>query len=503
MAYVKPINIPRAPEMLIRPKTFKGLMQGVSEYLLDWAYSPDCENIDVSEGILSTVSGSVKFNTNEVADLDAGYSIEKIFVFEATWKLLIIGASNVSNDHKWYYTKYTGEICEILDVATSAVSLTTHDPTATYAAMYNDSGTNYMALMYINNTPIKLSLDVSTIEYAEMAAEVPEARFSATHRERLWVAYDGAGAEKSTAYYSNSFDPEDFTTELKTGAVIVNTNDGEFITAFKEIFDDIVIFKHGSMWRVTGNTPSSYGLEKIYSMTGTHEQMSVCADGNRCYFMGSDGIVYLYDGNTCHVILKDEYKEIFGDIINSMFDTHWYMAMGLLGDKLYMFSMNDYVALLYNTKTRRTEKLAMQDFVCMTTDELVGQAFVWYSDGTDIFYLDKDALTWGGLDIDAYWFTPETDFARPDASKALTNIYLTGFGTDSAGEAGGEVKVTTYYNEAGTQKTNEKTITLQTSHKVHDIPMSVSGRLFKFKIENVDGTAFHIKPAFKWEIDKD
>jgi hypothetical protein len=92
----------------------------------------------------------------------------------------------------------------------------------------------------------------------------------------------------------------------------------------------------------------------------------------------------------------------------------------------------------------------------------------------------------------------------PNALKTLTDIYFTGWGTKSDTTAGAQVKITVYYNKKGTVKTKEKIVTLQTTRKLHNIRMYVTGRIFKFKFENVDGSAINLSGIeFVFELDED
>jgi hypothetical protein len=95
--------------------------------------------------------------------------------------------------------------------------------------------------------------------------------------------------------------------------------------------------------------------------------------------------------------------------------------------------------------------------------------------------------------IDMYWETPESDMGYPKI-KFLTDMYFIGWGTKSDGTAGGQVKVFIYYNKNGTVKTKVKIITLPTTRKEYHIRPMVMGRIFKFRFENVEGSAIHIIP---------
>ena len=484
------------PTMPIRPNEIKGLNQAYADQLMSLDYSPDCQNIDVSEGILSTRTGSNKLAVTALE----GETIISVMVFrtEAGNGTVIIGTDDGESGYKWYFND--GGTWTEITTDPGGVSLTTLNPEYARSQMVKIADTEVMILVAVTGAPVKIwyDSDDSAFYYAALGGSPPsEARFITYHRERTWLAPDDT--DLNTVYYSNAFDPEDWTTAGETGTITIESFDGDNIAGIYNIFDDVIVFKQNTIWRIVGDTPDDYAVEQVYGVQGLTEIKGVCQDGGYCFFTGEDGI-YQYDGTNAYPILTDEIKDIYKGMTQAI--------CLLVNNKLYVLdrrTVPSYTgkSIIYDVRTKKIEVISMQEIYDAVSTEAGYNIRIYYTDGEYVYYLFYTKLTFADTDIDAYWYTPETDFGLPNATKTLTNIYINGYGTTSAGAAGGQLKVTIYYNENGTIKTKEKTITLQTTTKVHNISLSVTGRSFKFKFENVDGSAFHIMPTWIYEVDKD
>jgi len=498
------------PTVPIRPTEIKGLNQSIAEQLMSIDYSPDCQNIDTSEGIISVRRGSTKLDFTPVADM----TLRKMYRWEgenASTRTIIAGfddGGETPSTFAWYYLKGTSGTWVEIVTDPGGASLTALNPFYTDATMARISDQYYMLITgYVFDATVKIYWDgVDEKFYWDDLGGTPPAGYAiTTHRERVWQGNIGTTPNKIA--YSKAFYPEDWTTAGETGEIDIETFDGDDIMTIENVFDDVLIFKRNTIWRVLGDVPADYETARIYSVKGTLAGDTVCHDGNLCFFMSDDG-VYQYDGNTAFPVLTDAIKDYMAAAILT---APGEMACELINHKMFIFEQDTigtatYVgqSLVYDVITKKVEVIKMQDVTAICSSEVRrGEIEMYYSDGSYVYYFDKTKLLWGTLDIDAYWYTPEMDFGMPNASKTLTEIYINGYGTTSAGVAGGQLKVTIYYNESGTEKTKTKTITLQTTSKTHTIPIGVTGRIFKFKFENVDGSAFHMLPTFIYEVDKD
>lgn len=86
-------------------------------------------------------------------------------------------------------------------------------------------------------------------------------------------------------------DPENFTTGIAT-TISVNPNDGDYITAFADLNDELIVFKTQRAWSITdfGTTTLTVSdLNLRLTGVGTTAPRSVVSTGNDLYYMGFSG----------------------------------------------------------------------------------------------------------------------------------------------------------------------------------------------------------------------
>jgi hypothetical protein len=480
----------------------KGLMQAVDDNLLPLSYSPDCANIKVDEGALTVMRGSLPFSITPPANVTI-QSVH-VFYFKATGQAgYIIGTkANSGGAVKWYHNR--GTALGWYEIKTEAGASLTLDPWYAKSIETDISGVEYLILTGAGTTaPVKIYYNSTAKQfyYAALGGTPPNASLITAHRDRVWLA--GNSEYPNRLYYSDAFNPEDWSTAGKAGYIDIETFDGDVIAEIGNVYDDVVVAKRNTAWKVNGDTPSDYAITQIYAAQGV-ELGGLCSNADKCFFISASGI-YQYDGTDTVKVITSEIQDVL--------DGMAYFKACIDGDKLYIFHRKDatsaalYKNIIINLRTQAIEVLEMQtifDAVVQKAWKGVSDGDIIISDGTNLHILNVQAAGvtgFGDTSVAAYWYTPEKDFGYPNAEKTLTDLYFIGWGTDNAGNAGGQVKITVYYKGMnGTQKTKEKTVTLQTTKKQHDIRFSITGRLFKFKFENVNGSAINlsgITPVFE------
>jgi hypothetical protein len=105
-----------------------------------------------------------------------------------------------------------------------------------------------------SNIDVPKSWDQTTFQ--NLAGTPPNFAFSATHKNRVWAA--GVASDPSTVYYSEIFDPEDWT-GAGSGSIQIDPGDGDKITGLISHNNELFIFKgphKGSIHRITGSAPT-------------------------------------------------------------------------------------------------------------------------------------------------------------------------------------------------------------------------------------------------------
>jgi hypothetical protein len=487
-------------------KEAKGLYQGLDDNLINLSVSPDCQNVDVSDGIISTRKGFVR-HINSVTGLPQYYKIYKVMRFEdvnagATGGYTLIGIYNTSLDrYEWY--AYIGSAWKPITTDGTTLAMTTNDPREARHVMYLISGDPVIIITAnaATNSIYKIywSDADSAFRAAVLGGSIPiNVNNICLHRERIWVSQEHG----NSVFYSNAYDPEDWSTAGETGELPLVTNDNDFIIGLSTIQDSPVIFKKYTIHDIAGDIPSEYYVEQLMSTKGTHSPKSICKDGNNCFYSCVDGI-YQFNGVEGNELLTDAIKDIMAE--TSM--TYDQQAV-LIDNTLYFSTTHDQRIIKYNIKKHVVEVINLNNFAWnqyifdMIAPGIYYNNVLLLAGDSYVYTPSATAIKDDTANIVAYWNTPDTDFGKPKEMKRLTDISFEAWGTDSAGAAGGQVKITIYANKKGTVKTKEKTVTLQTTRKPHNVRCMIPGRAFKFKIENVSGSAFSMTPpVFKFDID--
>ena len=345
--------------------------------------------------------------------------------------------------------------------------------------------------------PVKVWDGTTLRDLKKMGAEstdsdenkAPKGKFCELHYERLWLADD------NNLYVSKDFDIDDFTTPTEPeevnqhGAQISSySNDGSKIIGLKVIFDDVVIFKEKTIFKIFGATPENYQKAQVFNSNGAIADKSIVNTNKGAYFINRDGI-WIYDGTNCGLVsseISDIFNELNFDCLNNscayLYKNKYILAVPLKGS-----TVNDLVIEydLINKTFMFKEGIKVNRFVDYG-DKLL------FSNDDGIFIYDNGE-SFNGTNINSFWETGYNDLDVPNAVKEIGEIYFTGVGN-------GDVKVSCITEK----KEKFKVVKLSQGEKVYRVNINNKGRLVKFKIENVEGSNITIKgfTAFM-EMDED
>lgn len=237
-------------------------------------YLLDAENLKFEiNGSPRKVGGLTKFNTTA-----AGSGAEVVGIYDF-WRYAG-GAAGTQ--------KIVGHVGTVLYNFTGAANIATG---LTDAAI-PDYTTFDDFLIYASDADAPRSYDGSTDQAISGA---PNFAFSVVHKNRIFAA--GVAAAGSTLYWSVAEDPEDWT-GFGSGAINVNPDDGDVITAIASFRGELWIFKgphNRSIHRLLGSAPGSsdpFRLVPFAEGIGAAAQRLVFEYGNDLGFMDVDGTVH-------------------------------------------------------------------------------------------------------------------------------------------------------------------------------------------------------------------
>jgi hypothetical protein len=455
-----------------------GLNLAIDESLLKPSETPSSMNVEIDTGIFKTSLGITKYVATSLSGLDTIMTYYKDKV-----GYILVGASN-----KLY--KLSGStFTEIASGFSSSSfdSVNNNVNSEDVIVITNTSGSDNVKV-YNGTTVRDLKRNGASSSDAS-DNKAPHGKFIELHYERLWLADD------NSLYISKDFDIDDFTTptdenevNMHGAEIVAYSNDGSKIIGLKVIFDDVVIFKEKSIFKIYGTNPTVYQKVQIFSSNGAIADKSIVATSKGAFFINKDGI-YVYDGTNVNLIsqkITPIFRRINVNAITKAVAYYWndkyILAIPVDG------STENNLIIEYDLSTK--EFITRTGFSVRSFADL-GDKLLFTSN--NYIYQYNTGTTIDGDVINANWETGLSDFEMPNAVKEVSLIYFTGKGT-------GQVKISCISEK----KTKFKIVDLTSSNKVYRLNINNKGRLIKFKIENVSGSPIEIK-GFNavYELDED
>lgn len=500
----------------VRPKQLYGIDESLDESLQGWNVAREAINVDLSNGVIETCKGydnlpiGVQLGVPILLPV-APAAIKKVFILNATYtsggavfpiQKYIIGTGDSSPYYHWYAYYFDGTTTawkEIKDSAGASTPLTGFVPEKAKVVAYKDGSDDCLVISAKAGVIAKIKYSrtdaVPAVEkvYAETVtvASPLYTNGMVLHKERLWtIGAESTSINAKTVYYSNAYDPDDWTTAGEAGSITIETFDGDSVGAIANLLDDVVIFKNNTIHRVVGDIPSEYSTEQIYAVEGALFPNSVCLSGGRAFFAGNNGI-YEYLGIETRELVTDRIKDIMERIIDIVDAT-------VLDGVIYMSCIdtnNNKFLLMYNLnkKTLSIENIAISSMLIINTNTWVTAISAYKNDKylaisiSGIAYVYKFGIseTFDGTAIAMSYQFPKT--VHEKGLKTLDFIKFTGQCTAAAGGTG-DVKLTVYYDG----KTKEKMVTLAATEREYKIRIGKRGRIFGLKVENVAGSVIRV-----------
>ena len=444
----------------LRIPVFKGINQTFPE--IAFGYAANAENMDVSDGILRVTKGTQKLNSSAGATAFSSLAVLHQRAGSAYSDHLIAAATD-----RLYI--WDGSGFSLLKSGLSG-SIVTH-------LNYQLDGEDISVLSNGIDTPFFTNGSTCTT-----MTGVPAFKDIALHYERMWGC--GVSGYPDRVYYSAAFDPRDFTTLNESGFIELPSFDEGYIIAIETLFDDVVVFKPQSLYRIIGTYPGTYEVNRVHGVVGTIAGNSIVNTGELVLFLSSDGIC-VYNGVKAVPfkpgVLDSLYSRINTAAVHHAVGVKW-------GDKV-LFAMPIDDAEENNAVLEYD--LTADSFMLKTGIEVhqfaAADDKLYFSDGTP--YIKQYAVgdTYDGQPIQAVWETPFTDAGDRSVKKYLEYLYAFGKGNALS------ITVTTE------RESKQKTIRLNSLASDH-IKAVLQGKGVRFKLvfQNINGGYFELVSPEIW-----
>ena len=314
----------------------------------------------------------------------------------------------------------------------------------------------------------------------------PKAKFIELHFERVWL-----GDDKSV-YFSKDFDPEDYTVPVSEldanqhgGEIVMESFDATNIIGMKVVFNDVVIFKEKSLFKIVGAYVEQYEKIQLFSFNGAIADKSIVVTSKGAYFLNVDGI-YQYDGVNCTIIsnkidrtINSLDKETLSNAVATDFENKYILTARK--DFTYNGEEFRYLTIEYDYDNGLFTKhtYGMKSFL-----NVIHKLYGVSEQGTTIHEYGK------GDFLPFHWNSGISTLGIPNAIKECEDIYLMG---------SGDSMEVTFRTE---KKPKSKLMILKTNPNIYHKPLINFGRMFSIEFKHTNNKEVEIH-SFKAVMDVD
>lgn len=462
----------------------KGFMANTSPDAMKKGATPKSYNVEALRGSLKTVNGYSKAVTAQITYNGDTYIPELIMTYYSSSSTSLKNNDIMpivadANGNKGIFV-YKNNAWQLLKGNISDASMG-------YVNYYRNDE-NYLLISNAIDGLYKLSNN--TITY--LGVNTPVMSTMTLHYERVWGI--GDPDKPNTVYYSASGNPELWDTdESDAGETSITTYDGDKFIAIDTVFDDVVLYRQKSLFRISGTSTENYRLTKIPSECGACGPNAVANDGKNSFFVGTDGI-YEYNGASAKKILGDGLNLFFKEWVNT--SAMWYCSAQIFAGKLLVAlpideSEKNNCIIEYDISA----KIVNIRVDVNAKDLTVFADKLYFLDSNGNICVFDDSTKYATKNIEAYYETPYTDFDGKNTLKTLDSIYFTAKGD-------GKLAVSSVTEYGKVKKYVE--LTDSDEYNLYKIDMYNEGRRYKFLFENYEGSSFEITdPEFILEVDEE
>lgn len=299
------------------------------------------------------------------------------------------------------------------------------------------------------------------------------------HFERVWGTGDTMYPNK--VFYSAVNDPECWDADKGAGELSITTHDGDMFIGIATVFDDVVLYRQKSLFRISGSSPETYSLKQIPSESGACGPNAIANDGKNSFFVGVNGI-YEYNGSSAQVILNDRLSLFFAERVNrsKLYNCSAVIHNGKLFVSLACDSSRSNNCIIEYDIQQKVINIR-KNCNAHLLNVFNGELYFCDEDG-NIFKFDGSD-SYADESIDAHYETPYTDMGGKSRLKTLDNICFSARGNGNV--------IITAITENGASSSCV-TLTDENEFHLYRIDMYNTGRRYKFCIDNSEGSIFEI-----------
>lgn len=445
---------------------FIGINQYGSENTLSQSYTTDAVNIDTTNGRLAVAKGFTKFIPIAIPGTSA---IDHLTSYKTTNAELAV----VITDNKVYCFK-NGQ-WQLVYTYTGDRTSNRYD-----SQMVRINTTDYLVIANGVDQLIKFDgTEVTLFGSAEGCSNVAVS-YLTMYRGRLFAAGDADNPDR--LYYSvlpgggrtiENWGYVEASPAVEGGHAEVGSVGGDPIVAIHSLSNQLLIFKRSSLYRLIGDRPSNYSIERIDASFKPPVRSAIATYADVMYFITKDGLYY-YNGVTARP--SSDMYSIRKIMQTASVDSG---RAVIANDRLFFtISVNGKKKLIIYDLVEK--KYMLRDGFVMYDMAIIAGTMMIVSGDRYVCVFDR-GNSYDGKPINAYWKTPLTDFGEKSSIKSLHELFLRA--------KGDRIVITTSVDGVKSVYARELT---DRNDQVLEIPLKDEGRLIQLMFSNENGGSFEI-----------
>ena len=435
------------------------------------SYSPDACNMDTADGELTVAKGYTRYITSAVPGTEA---IRRMFLFHSgsgDQVIVVTGGSVYAyREGVWVliYTFTGGLTGGRVDFTEARID-----------------ATDYLLIASGEQQIVKYNGTKSELFGSSDGLSDKPVSYLAAYRSRLFAAGDGSCPNR--LYWSKlprgsrtieSWGEESGSVNVSGGHTEIGASAGDPIVGLAALSNQLLIFKKRSLYRLIGDKPSNFTVERIDSDVETAAYTSLVMSGDMLYFMTKGGLCRF---NGVSAALMPDARRI--KKLLSGADVSLSKGAAARSKLYYSFDDAKGGGIIEYDLVRHTYMLR-RGFDVGDIASWDGRLYIVNS-GRYVCLFD-DGKSYDGKNIEAWWRTPETDLFDKSGVKAMRSLCFRGHAQGAATAMNAEVSV-------GSARAATRVLLPTEESEVVEVPLKNEGRTFSLRIANEAGGRFTLR----------
>lgn len=456
---------------IYRIDEFMGLDQSMGENGMAASYSPDACNMDTADGELTVAKGYTRYITSAVPGTEA---IRRMFLFHSGSgdQVIVVTGSSVYayREGVWVliYTFTGGLTGGRVDFTEARID-----------------ATDYLLIASGEQQIVKYNGTKSELFGSSDGLSDKPVSYLAAYRSRLFAAGDSSCPNR--LYWSKlpggsrtieSWGEESGSVNVSGGHTEIGASAGDPIVGLAALSNQLLIFKKRSLYRLIGDKPSNFTVERIDSDVETAAYTSLVMSGDMLYFMTKGGLCRFNGVSAALMPDARRIKKLLSGADVSL-------SKGAAARSRLYYSFDDAKGggIIEYDLVRHTYMLR-RGFDVGDIASWDGRLYIVNS-GRYVCLFD-DGKSYDGKNIEAWWRTPETDLFDKSGVKAMRSLCFRGHAQGAATAMNAEVSV-------GSARTATRVLLPTEESEVVEVPLKNEGRTFSLRIANEAGGRFTLR----------